>query len=70
MSNSNKNGSTGGGVGFVGLLTIAFIVLKFCKVIAWPWVWVLSPMWISAAIVLVVFVAVVIWAVVQDKRTR
>ena len=72
MSNSsnNKNGSAGGGIGFVGLLTIAFIVLKLCKVIAWPWVWVLSPVWISAALVLTVFVIVVIWAVVQDKRER
>ena len=24
-----------GGVGFAGLLTIAFIVLKLCKVITW-----------------------------------
>lgn len=36
-----------GGVGFVGLLTIAFIVLKLTGVIAWSWWWVLSPLWIS-----------------------
>ena len=72
MSNSsnNKNGSAGGCIGLVGLLTIALIVLRLCKVIAWPWVWVLSPVWISAALVLTVFVIVVIWAVIQDKRER
>lgn len=69
-SSSNKNGNAGGGIGFVGLLTIAFIVLKLCKVIAWPWVWVLSPVWISAALIFVVFVIGVIWAIIQDMRER
>ena len=32
-----------GGIGFHGLLTIAFIVLKLCAVIDWSWWWVLSP---------------------------
>ena len=35
------------GIGFAGLLTIVFIVLKLCGVINWSWVWVLSPLWIS-----------------------
>lgn len=45
---NNKN--TKSGIGFCGLLTIAFIVLKLCGVIVWSWVWVLSPLWISCAI--------------------
>ena len=36
-----------GGVGFAGLLTVAFIVLRLMHVIDWGWVWVISPMWIS-----------------------
>lgn len=43
---SNKAGC--GSVGIAGTLTIVFIVLKLCGVIAWSWVWVLSPLWISA----------------------
>ena len=43
MSNSK---STGGGVGFCGLLAVAFIVLKLCKVIDWSWGWVFAPIWI------------------------
>ena len=43
---NNKQAS--GGIGFTGLLTIAFIILKLCGVIAWSWVWVLSPLWISS----------------------
>ena len=37
--------STSGGIGFCGLLTIAFIVLKLVGVITWSWAWVLAPMW-------------------------
>ena len=43
MSNKNKNNEKSGGIGFCGLLAIAFIVLKLCGVIAWSWLWVLSP---------------------------
>lgn len=33
------------GVGFLGLLGIAFIVLKLCKVIDWSWWWITCPIW-------------------------
>lgn len=46
--NSNNNGIT-----FVGLLQITFLVLKFCKVINWSWLWVLSPLWISLLLTLI-----------------
>jgi hypothetical protein len=46
--------TSSGGVGFAGLLTIAFVVLKLCKMIDWPWMWVISPIWISIALVLLV----------------
>lgn len=55
------------GVGFCGLLTIAFIVLKLCKVITWSWVLVLAPLWISWALWLVL---VVIAVVIQYLNTR
>ena len=35
-----------GGIGVLGLLGIAFIVLKLCGVISWSWWWVLAPFWI------------------------
>ena len=37
---------------FPTLLTIAFIVLKLCNVIAWSWWWVLAPLWIPVAVVI------------------
>lgn len=42
--------TSGGGIGFCGLLAVAFIVLKLCGVIAWSWWWVLAPLWIPIAI--------------------
>ena len=39
---------------FVGALTIVFIVLKLVGVIAWSWWWVLSPLWIPVAVVLLI----------------
>lgn len=47
-----------GSVGIAGTLTIVFIVLKLCGLIAWSWTWVLSPLWITAFIdVLLVMIA-------------
>ena len=47
---------TGGGIGFVGLLTILFIGLKLTGYVTWSWLWVLSPIWISICLVIVIIV--------------
>ena len=46
-----------GGIGFCGLLAIVFIVLKLTNVIAWSWLWVLSPLWIPFAIGFILLIA-------------
>ena len=53
MSDNEQTPSLGIG----GMLLVAFIVLKLCDVIDWSWWWVLSPVWISAG--LVVFVMLI-----------
>jgi phosphoglycerol transferase MdoB-like AlkP superfamily enzyme len=55
---SNNSSAASGGVGFAGLLTIAFIVLKLTNVISWSWWWVLSPLWISAALVILIMIII------------
>ena len=67
-----QNTSVRGGVGFTGLLTIAFVILKLCGVIQWSWVWVLSPIWISVALALLIVVVVLVFAAMVDepKRTK
>lgn len=53
MSRYDSGSSNGScGIGFTGLLTIAFIVLKLTGFIDWSWWWVLSPMWISLIVVI------------------
>ena len=54
MSNNTTTSSGGGGIGFLGALGIAFIVLKLTGVIGWSWWWVLAPLWIPWAVVGVV----------------
>lgn len=53
-SNGNSSSAAGGGIGFCGLLTIVFIVLKLIGVIRWSWIWVLAPLWIPALFVIVI----------------
>lgn len=58
---SESNSSSSGGIGFVGLLTIVFIVLKLTNFIQWSWWWVLSPAIIATtigAIAILVFVCI------------
>ncbi|MDM8086324.1 hypothetical protein QUV83_16235 [Cellulomonas cellasea] len=64
---SSDRSTTSGGIGFTGLLTIAFIVLKLTGVIAWSWWWILSPLWISAAITLVILAVALIFVAVVDR---
>lgn len=54
----------GGGIGFWELLLLLFIGLKVAGVIKWSWWWVLSPMWISAAIIILL----TIWFILMQGR--
>ncbi len=51
-----NNNRSSGGIGFGGLLTIALIVLKLIGRITWSWWWVLSPIWISAILIMLVVI--------------
>jgi hypothetical protein len=65
-----KATASAGGVGFVGLLTIVFIILKLVGKITWSWLWVLSPLWISALfwlLVIIIFVVLLGWIASDSK---
>lgn len=66
MNNNNNSGA--GGIGFIGLLTLIFITLKLTGFIAWPWVWVLSPLWISATLSIVLILIVLIIAFIKTLK--
>lgn len=53
----SENSSSGVSLGTV--LLVVFVILKLCGVITWSWWWVLSPIWISAG--LVVIILLVLW---------
>ena len=57
---SNNSNTTTGGIGFFGLLGIAFIVLKLTGFIDWEWWIVLSPIWGSALFGVIIFAVLVI----------
>ena len=60
-----KKTETRAGLGFVEALALLFIALKLCGVIDWPWLWVLSPIWIQ---LIVLVIAVVIIMVISVKK--
>lgn len=60
------NNTTAGGIGFCGLLAVAFIVLKLTGVINWSWLWVLAPIWIPTAITLAIIVIVLVVILVRE----
>jgi hypothetical protein len=49
------------------MLTIAFIVLKLIGEITWSWAWVLSPIWIPIAIVVVLLCVIAILKAATKK---
>lgn len=50
----SSSSSSGGGIGFCGVLTIIFVALKLTDNIDWSWWWVLFPVWLPTVLVLVV----------------
>lgn len=59
MSDSKTN--TSGGIGVLGLLGVAFVVLKLTGFITWSWWWVTAPFWGGLALLAVVMLLVVLW---------
>lgn len=73
-SGYGNSSSSSSGIGFCGALCIAFIVMKLCGVINWSWGWILAPLWIPLAILLVILLCFGVYcaveAVIKHKRKR
>lgn len=52
---------------FIYALAILFIALKLTGHITWSWVWVLSPLWVPLALVVVI---VTVWVVILGIRNK
>lgn len=63
-TDSGKATATASGVGFCELLGVAFVILKLCGVIDWPWIWVLAPIWggiLLGILALIAFLIFFVW---------
>ena len=67
-TNSNRTVTINGW--FAGLLTLLFIGLKLTGHIGWSWWWVLAPMWIPLAIVLVILLFVGIYICIKYHKEK
>ena len=67
METSSTNS---GGISFAGMLTVLFIGLKLTGHIAWSWVWVLSPIWITLVTVLAILIFGLGVAMIADRKSR
>lgn len=56
------------GPGFLGCLTLIFVAAKLTGHIAWSWWWVLAPLWVPWAVLVVVVLA--FWVVVELGTRR
>lgn len=63
MSENNKNTVIGGGLTFLQVLFLIFLVLKLTGktvVASWSWWWVTAPLWGGFAIVAVIWIIIII----------
>lgn len=68
MRNSEKQIAARGGMGTLGALGVAFIVLKLTEEIDWSWTWVLAPFWVVPVALVLFFVVAVAWVAWMDVR--
>lgn len=56
------------GACFSELLLVAFVVLKLCGVIDWSWWWVLSPIWISSGLAILIGFVAAVWVTLKKSK--
>ena len=66
----SKQSSSSGGIGVLGLLGVAFVVLKLMGYIDWSWWYVTLPFWGGAAVVLGVLLIALLFAAVAEMWRR
>lgn len=66
----SKETSSGSGIGVIGLLGVAFVVLKLTGFIDWSWWLVTAPFWSGAALLLIGFSIYFIVIQVRSFRSK
>ena len=58
------------GPGILGLLGVAFVVLKLVGVIDWSWWWVLAPFWIPLALTAIILIIGIVFVAICVKNVK
>lgn len=66
MSDNNSSG----GIGAIGLLGVAFVILKLTHHIDWSWWWVTLPFWGGVALIVLMVIVCVMFVGRLDKPKR
>ena len=66
----DNNNYTTGGIGFIDVLQIVFIVLKLCGDIKWSWWLVLMPLWICLGITIILITILAISIYRDNKKFK
>lgn len=69
MSKQNGN-NNGGGIGVLGLLGVAFVVLKLTGVIDWSWWWVTAPFWGGLVLYAFLFIVLLLYYWIGELRYK
>ena len=54
------------GAGLPTIITVVFVILKLLGYISWSWWWVLSPLWISLGITVLLWIVALICGIVAS----
>ena len=55
-------------IGFIGILTIVFIVLKLTDYIDWSWFWVLSPVIFAGVATIAIIIGMLLITLILEMR--
>ena len=55
------------GMGFISVLTL-FVVLKLTNNISWSWILVLSPIWISIILIILIFGIILVAGRIKKRK--
>ncbi len=64
----DKKKTRNGGMGIVSFFIILFVLLKVTGITSWSWLWVVSPIWISAICAILLFgIVLVVGKIAKGK---
>lgn len=57
---TEKTDNSSAGIGVLGILGVAFVVLKLCHIINWSWWYVTMPFWGGVVIAVAILTVIII----------